>query len=248
LNFIFAAQFPNGGWPQGYPLEGGYHDHITVNDDAMTHILELLHGITRGERAFGFLEASHREQAAAALTRGLRCVLRMQVVQAGRKTAWGAQYDALTLVPAAARQMEPATLSGLESARLLEFLMTITNPPPELVAGIESGLQWLEQVKVSGMRKTRENGRTAYVPDSTAAEVYWARFYDLTNSRPVFPGRDGVTYDSYAAMAAENRVGYDYYTTLPGSIVRTGQKKWRKLLKNPPPAPAAPRLNSPHNW
>jgi len=46
LNFIFAAQYPNGGWPQVCPLEGGYHDDITYNDDAMTHVLELLQGVT----------------------------------------------------------------------------------------------------------------------------------------------------------------------------------------------------------
>ena len=31
-------------------------------------------------------------------------------------------------------------------------------------------------------------------------------------------------------MAAKNKLGYDYYTTQPGSIVTTGQKKWRKML------------------
>ena len=51
LNFIFVAQFPNGGWPQVYPLEGGYHDDITFNDDAMTHILELLHDIASNDSA-----------------------------------------------------------------------------------------------------------------------------------------------------------------------------------------------------
>ena len=38
LNFILAAQYPNGGWPQGYPLEGAYHDDITLNDNAMMQI------------------------------------------------------------------------------------------------------------------------------------------------------------------------------------------------------------------
>ena len=34
LDYTFAAQFPNGGWPQVWPLEGGYHDAITFNDGA----------------------------------------------------------------------------------------------------------------------------------------------------------------------------------------------------------------------
>lgn len=230
LKFIFAAQFPNGGWPQVYPLEGSYHDDITFNDDAMIHILELLHGITINEPAFGFLDDSQRKQACDAFAAGLRCVLKTQIAQNGTKTVWCSQYDALTLQPASARKMEPATLSGLESAHLLKFLMTITNPAPEVVACIESGLKWLDAAKITGVGKTNVNGKTTYEPNAASTEIYWARFYDLTTGKPIFPGRDGVLYDSFAAMAAKNKVGYDYYSTQPGSIVKNGQKKWRKMI------------------
>src|SRR5262249_29696270 len=115
LNFIFASQYPNGGWPQVYPLEGGYHDDITFNDDAMTRILELLQAITRNEPYYAFLDESQRQKAGEALAAGIRCVLKTQVVQDGKKTVWCAQYDAVALQPAAARKMEPATLSGTES-------------------------------------------------------------------------------------------------------------------------------------
>lgn len=47
LEFILRAQYPNGGWPQIYPLEGGYHDDITFNDDAMAHVLEVLDKVAR---------------------------------------------------------------------------------------------------------------------------------------------------------------------------------------------------------
>lgn len=230
LNFILAAQFPNGGWPQVYPLEGGYHDDITFNDDAMTRILELLQAITRHEPYYAFLDELQRQKASAALASGIRCVLKTQVEQAGKKTVWCAQHDALTLQPAPARKLEPATLSGAESAHLLSFLMTITNPAPEVVASIESGLAWLEKAKITNLAKTKLNGKTMYETNSASTEIYWARFYNLTNSQPVFPGRDGITYDSFAAMAAQNKLGYDYFSTQPGSIVNNGQKKWRKLL------------------
>jgi len=230
LDFIVAAQFPNGGWPQVYPLEGKYHDDITFNDDAMTRILELLQDIENGEPCYAFLSDSQRKQAAGALGAGLVCVLQTQIVLAGTRTGWSAQHDALTLQPTPARAMEPATLSGLESARLLKYLMTIPNPSPELVASIEAGLDWLERVKITGLSKSSVNGETAYVAESGSTETYWARFYSLTSGRPVFPGRDGVIYDTFEAMAANNRLGYDFYSTLPGSIVNNGQKKWRKML------------------
>lgn len=233
LNFILAAQYPNGGWPQGYPLEGAYHDDITFNDNAMTHVLELLQGITLNEPCYAFLDEASRQQAADALERGINCVLKLQVVQNGRKTAWCSQFDPLTLQPSSARKMEPATLSGLESGNLLKFLMTIPNPEPELVACIESGLKWLEDVKITGIGTTNVNGKTIYVADPAATQIRWARFYDLKTSKPVFPGRDGVLYETFADMAEHNKLGYDFYTSLPGSIVTNGQKKWRKMLAGP---------------
>ena len=232
LNFILAAQFPNGGWPQVYPLEGGYHDDITFNDDAMTHVLELLQGITRNDPGYAFLDESQRKQATSALDRGIRCVLKTQVVQNGKLTVWCAQIDSLTLQPANARKMEPATLSGLESAHILKFLMTITNPSPEVVACIDSGLKWFEAAKIASETKTNEKGKSVFEPSASGSEVCWARFYHLTNSQPVFPGRDGILYETYDAMITKNRGGYDYYTSQPGSIVKTAQKKWRKMLAN----------------
>ena len=126
--------------------------------------------------------------------------------------------------------MEPATLSGLESAHILKFLMSITNPTPEIVTSVESGLAWFERVKLTGLAKSTQQGKTIYETNTASTQIFWARFYDLTNSRPVFPGRDGILYDSFEAMAAHNKLGYDFLTTLPGSIVNNGQKKWRKML------------------
>ncbi|MES2438771.1 MAG: pectate lyase [Verrucomicrobiota bacterium] len=235
LDFIFDAQFPNGGWPQVYPLEGGYHDGITFNDDAMKHILELLKSVAGNDLRFTFLDEARRLKAAEALGKGIRCVVRTQVVQDGRKTAWCAQHDPLTLAPDQARKMEPVALSGLESANLLAFLMTIANPSPEVAASIESGLAWLDRVKVTGMTRTSREGKTTYEPDPQSSEIYWARFYSLTDSKPVFPGRDGVLYPTFWEMAAKNKLGYDFYTTRPGSVVNNGRKKWRKMLSGSKP-------------
>ena len=72
--------------------------------------------------------------------------------------------------------------------------------------------------EIMKVEKKTEDGKTVYEPDASSTEVYWARFYDLKTAKPVFPGRDGVLYDTYEAMAANNHVGYDYYSTQPGSI------------------------------
>lgn len=232
LDFILDAQFPNGGWPQVFPLEGGYHDNVTFNDNAMTNVLALIQATLAMDQHDAFLDDARRSRLAAALDRGVACVLAAQVEVDGRKTVWCAQHDPLTLAPTAARAFEPASLSGVESAHLLKFLMGLPSPSPDVIACIEAGLAWLEAAQVKGLARVKRGGRMVYEPDGASTDVYWARFYDLATGRPMFPGKDGVVYASFAEMAAANdKLGYDYYSTQPGSIVRTQQKKWRKRLQ-----------------
>lgn len=233
LQFIYDAQFPNGGWPQVYPLEGDYHDNITFNDDAIVHVLELLQAVATDKERFGFLNASERQQAAAALEHGIQCILKSQCRQGGKRTAWCAQHDALTLQPAPARALEPASLSGSESAHLVQFLMRLEVSNQDTIESIEAGLAWLEKVKITGHEKVKLDGKTTYRMNAQSNEIYWARFYDLETNRPIFPGRDGKIYDTFEEMAANNKVGYDYLSTQPGSILKNGQKKWRKTLSHP---------------
>ncbi len=230
LAYILDAQYPGGGWPQVYPLEGGYHDNITLNDNALTNVLELLLAVRDEDPAFAMVEGELRARVGRALEAGVACLLKLQVEREGGKTVWCQQYDALTLQPASARKLEPAALSGMESVSVLKFLMSIRRPSAEQIAAVEAGLAWLERAKVTDVAKRVVDGKTVYQVDPASTEVYWARFYDLTTGRPIFPGRDGVVYESFEEMIAKNAGGYDYYTTQPNSLLRTGQKNWRKKL------------------
>jgi hypothetical protein len=49
VRYLLAAQFPNGGWPQVWPLEGGYHDAITYNDNAVTEAADLLTDVSKAK-------------------------------------------------------------------------------------------------------------------------------------------------------------------------------------------------------
>lgn len=231
LSFILDAQYPNGGWPQVYPLEGGYHDCITFNDDAMTGVLELLLAMTDGAPRFRCVDDVLSQRAAAALDAGIATTLALQVEIDGRATGWCGQYDPLTCAPAAARAYEPAALASIETSHVIRFLMGLPAPRPDVVRAIEDGLAWLDAAAVKGVAKVKRGGRTIYVADGSAADPLWARFYDLDLGRPLFPGKDGVIYSSFEEMAMVNdKLGYDYYSTRPGSVLRTGQKKWRKRL------------------
>ena len=72
VKYELAAQFPNGGWPQVWPLEGGYHDAITFNDNAVTESAELLTEVSEGKGDYGFVPVSLRKEAGAAAARALR--------------------------------------------------------------------------------------------------------------------------------------------------------------------------------
>src|SRR6185436_10314649 len=116
LRYVLAAQYPNGGFPQIYPLAGGYHDAVTFNDDAMVQALELLRDIRDEKPEFGFVPADLRTQTGPRVARGIACILAAQLRTAnGRLTVWCQQHDALTLKPCAARNFEPAASCTNES-------------------------------------------------------------------------------------------------------------------------------------
>jgi PelA/Pel-15E family pectate lyase len=234
LDYLLAAQFPNGGWPQGYPLEDGYHDAITFNDETMIRILELLQAIATGQPEFTFVES--RERVAAALAAGIGCLLKTQLVQDGQRTAWCAQHDPLTLAPVPARLKEPASLSGSESVGIVRFLMRLPEPSKEVVRAVEDALVWFGKSKLSGLRPIKCDGRSFWEQNPAATEPIWARFYDLATNQPIFAGsQDGIIYDSFETMWRNNRFGYDFYTDRPDSLRTREEPKWRKMLTSQRP-------------
>ncbi len=139
IRYLLAAQFPNGGFPQVYPLEGGYHDAITFNDNAVSESAETLTWVSEGKGDYAFVPADLRKQAGAAAAHALQCILVSQIVINGKKTIWAQQEDALTLEPVSARNYEPGALAASESADLLEYLMSLPKPSKELMASIAGG-------------------------------------------------------------------------------------------------------------
>ncbi|HEX8413883.1 MAG TPA: pectate lyase, partial [Sphingomicrobium sp.] len=122
FDYLIVAQYPNGGWPQFYPLRNGYWSRITFNDDAMVRVMRLLRDAGSGRVPYAFVDAERRAKASQAVSRATALVLRTQVVQNGGRTAWAAQYDERSLAPARARNFEPASLSGSESVGIVRFL------------------------------------------------------------------------------------------------------------------------------
>jgi PelA/Pel-15E family pectate lyase len=231
LHYLLEAQYPNGGWPQYYPLREGYYSRITYNDNAMVNVLELLRDVNAGGGTFAFIDRGRREQAGRAVELGLDVILRTQIRQNGRLTAWCAQHDEKTLAPAWARNYEPPSLSGSETVGIVRFLMSLEHPSPAIVAAVEGAVAWLDSVTIEGLRLmefTADDGQRdrRAVADPSAGRL-WARFYELVTDRPIFLGRDRVVRYDYNELERERRVGYAYLGTWPARLLEQEYPRWR---------------------
>jgi PelA/Pel-15E family pectate lyase len=232
LEYLLKAQYPNGGWPQFYPLRNGYWSHITFNDDAMVGVLETLRDIVRRKPEYAFLGDGERARAGQAIERAVECILKTQVVQDGTLTVWCAQHDERTLAPAKARAYELPSLSGSESVGIVEFLMGIEHPSPEVTRAIEGAVAWFRGSRISGIAvKTAPaagtpKGFDTVVTADAAAPPLWARFYELGTNRPIFCGRDSVVKYSMAEIEYERRNGYRWYVDRPARLLDVEYPEW----------------------
>jgi PelA/Pel-15E family pectate lyase len=229
LNYIFIAQYPHGGWPQIYPLETGYHDAVTFNDNVMVNIVRLLRDVAAGENEFAFVPAELRRDAGARADRGLACILAAQVRVGGQLTAWGQQHDALTLKPTAARAFEPAGLCSSESASVVRLLMDLPSPSPQVIAAVEGAVAWFRKTKITGFawRNTPDQGRLL-VPDPAAAPL-WSRLYEIGTDRPIFGNPDRTIHYDVSEITRERRSGYSWYNGSVAPVLERYQA-WREKL------------------
>lgn len=239
LHYVFAAQYPNGGFPQVYPLAGGYHDAVTFNDDAMTHALELLRDVAAGKTEYTFVPAPLREEAGRRLARGVSCVLVTQIKTAdGRRTVWCQQHDALTLLPCAARNFEPVAATAKESADLVQFLMSLPHPSPEVVAAVDGAMAWFRRTALHDLAWGRNAAREEQLTAAPGAPPLWARLYELETDKPVFGDRDRTVHYAVEEISPERRNGYGWYGDWPARIMKTHQT-WRGKIQADGNTPAA---------
>ena len=225
LRYILLAQYPNGGWPQTFPLRGKYHDDITFNDDAIANLLKVVAAAADGDERLAFIDEKLKAQAKLSLKKALDMLVAAQVEINGEPTIWGAQHHPQTLAPTAARAFEPVALATSESADLLLFLMTVKNPPENIRKTIDGASSWFAKHQIDGLRYRRGDELPALVKDESA-DPLWARFYDIDSDRPVFGDRDGKVYFDIEKVSAERREGYGWYTERPYKALKE-YRKWK---------------------
>ncbi len=240
VGYLLEAQYPNGGWPQFYPLRGGYSDHITFNDDAMIGAMEVLRDIARGESEFQFIDEERKQMAKKAVEKGIDCILKCQIEVNGKLTVWCAQHDAKTFEPQKARSYELPSLSGSESVDIIQFLMEIENPSPEIIKSIESAVAWFDgPAKLTGIKRIKKKIEPVkhgskvkdydyvIVKDASAPPM-WARFYEIGTNRPFFCSRDGIERYSLAEISHERRTGYSWYGHYADDLLEVDYPSWKK--------------------
>ncbi len=230
LDYILSAQYANGGWPQYYPLEKNYSRYITYNDGAMGGIMWLLKDIAENNPDYSYIDNNRRLQLQAAYEKGLDCIIKTQINDAGVPTAWCQQYDEVNLQPAWARKFEPASICNGESVDIVMLLMSIQKPTGAVIDAVQHAAAWFKASMIKGIKVETFKAvdlQTPYtlsktdrrvVNDSLAPPI-WTRYYELKTHRPLFCNRDSKVVYSLSEVDRERRDGYAWYTYSPQKVL-----------------------------
>jgi PelA/Pel-15E family pectate lyase len=240
INFVLSAQYPNGGWPQYFPLRENYSRRITFNDGAYLGIIVMLKKIIDNNPDFSFIGNEVRKEVRRAYEKGLECILNSQIVDNGRLTAWCQQHNEIDLKPAWARAYEPPSICNGESAPIVLFLMNLDNPDQRIIESVQCAVKWFNDSKIyytriktvaAPLEKSQWRNSTSdqvVVIDSLAPPI-WTRYYELGTERPLFSDRNNKFLYSLAEVSRERRSGYSWYTYAPKMVLDKypeWQKKW----------------------
>ena len=187
LDFVLESQFPNGAWPQRYPLmyeyvKDGYPDYTsyyTFNDGvSRTCILLLVEAwekLGNGE----YLDAARRGMDFYLVSQG-----------PPEQPAWAEQYDH-ALNPAQARTYEPgAWHSGRTAANIRDLLdfYRITGDRRYLEP-VPAALDWLERSAINDDPSARAERAGQSFPYTHAV------YYEAGTNRPLYVHRRGSSLD-----------------------------------------------------
>lgn len=231
IQYLLNGQYENGGWPQFFPNAVGYKEHVTFNDNAMANILDLFRDILT-EDGFELVDDNMRGKIKKSFDKGMQCILDAQIVVNGVKTAWCAQHDKDTLEPIMGRSYELASISGSESVKILNFLMSLDNPSPEIIEAIDAGVKWFDDVKIEGYKMINKPdyalplGRDRVLVEDEDS-VIWARFYEIGTNVPMFSSRDSVVKYDMADISYERRNKYSWYGAYAKDLLATTYPEWQ---------------------
>lgn len=229
IDFMLNAQLANGGWQQFFPDTSGYRRYITFNDGAMIGVMKVLQRIVEEGPEYAFVDSVRCKRIRRAFAKGVACILRCQIQDDRGLTAWCQQHDNHDFRPRSARSFEPVAITGMESAEIALFLMSVPNPSADVITAVQGAVKWFDRSRLCGVRlKEVHATRARYMYHETdmdrvlvtdpAAPPLWARYYEIGSNVPLFCNRDGKAVYSMAEVDRERRTGYGWYTEDPTGI------------------------------
>lgn len=232
IDWLFLAQYANGGWPQYYPDKSGYRHQITYNDGAIANVMNVMWDIIKGKNNLELVNAKYKDKAVTSFNKGIDIILQTQITYNGKKTVWCAQHDEVSLKPALARAYELPTFSGSESVGIVRVLMLVEQPSSAVKQAVKDAVDWFNGAKLLDIATkkisdpSQPSGEDVIVISSPGS-VTWARFYDLENNLPLFCGRDGIPKKTLAEIENERRVGYSWYGNWPNGLIGSEYTNWK---------------------
>ncbi len=146
LDFILMAQYPNGGWPQRFPLRyefaheefDDYTSDYTLNDNAMNNTIRTL---LEAYVALGneeYLEAARRGGDFFIISQGPKEI-----------PGWSEQYD-MNIQPDWGRTHEPPAFGTRQTAHTLDMLMELYlfTGDRRYLRPVPATLEWMESAKI----------------------------------------------------------------------------------------------------
>ncbi len=190
LQFILESQFDNGAWPQWYPLDGGYSDYFTYNDNAINDCIRVL---LKAHALYG------DERYLAGAERGGVFIIQSQI--SASQAGWAQQYNH-EMEPARARSFEPEGVCSAVTARNIRTLthLYLYTGDQKYLDPIPAAIDWLERSKIGEHR--------------------WSRLYELETNRPIYGDRDGQKHYTLMEISEERRQGYSWQSSfgVPSAI------------------------------
>jgi PelA/Pel-15E family pectate lyase len=124
-------------------------------------------------------------------------------------------------------------LCGAESLAVMNLLMHVENPSPQIIAAVDAAAAWFEKTKIMGIRiedrpqEGTPKGFERHVVKDPEAGPLWARFYETGTNKPIFVGRDGVVKYDLMEIDTERRTGYRWYGAWAKTRLEREYPAWR---------------------
>lgn len=228
IDYLFTAQYANGGWPQYYPDKSGYRHQITYNDNAMVNVMNLMWDISKNQKDTEVTSSKYKSLAIKSFNKGIEVILKTQITfPNGKKAAWCAQHDEITLLPALARSYELPSVSGSESVGITRTLMLVEQPTAGIKQAVKDAVDWFNSARLYDIKTQSTTNPTDVIVVSSPGSILWARFYDLNTGLPFFCGRDGIKKATLAEIEIERRTGYSWYGNWPSGLIGSEYSAWK---------------------